>query len=63
MFVWNAMITVWLYVLLGLTTSVTSSVNSVFTNSFLVKFQHSVDSDVALEIASRNGFQNVGEVG
>lgn len=56
------MISVWLYILLGLTTSVTSSANGIFTNSFLVKFQKSVENDVALKLAARNGFENVGEV-
>lgn len=56
------MLSVWLYMLLGLTTLVASSTNSVFTNSFLVRFQRSIDKDIANEIAVRNGFENVGQV-
>lgn len=55
------MLSVWLYIL-GLTTLVASSTNNVFTNSFLVRFQRSIDSDIANEIAGRNGFENVGQV-
>lgn len=56
------MLSVWLYIFLGLTTLVASSTNSVFTNSFLVRFQRSIENDMAHEIAARNGFENVGEV-
>lgn len=56
------MVSVWLYILFGLTTSVTSSNSNIFTNSFLVKFQESVKNDVASKIAARNGFESVGEV-
>lgn len=58
----GAMILVWLYFFLGLTTLVASSANSVFTNSFLVRFHRSVKNDVVHDIAARNGFENVGEV-
>lgn len=47
---------------LGLTTLVKSSANSIFTNSFLVRFHRSVQNDVVHDIASRNGFENVGAV-
>lgn len=56
------MLPIWLYFFLGLTTLVLSSANSVFTNSFLVKFQQNINHDIAHEIATRNGFENVGEV-
>lgn len=56
------MLSVWLYSFLGLTTLVASSTNNVFTNSFLVRFQRSIENDIAHEIAVRNGFENVGEV-
>lgn len=62
MFIWSSMIALWMYILLGLATSVTSTTNNVFTNSFLVKFQGSVENDVAFKIAARNGFENIGEV-
>lgn len=55
------MIPVWLYFFFGLTTLMLSA-NSVFTNSFLVKFQRNIKNDIAHEIALRNGFENVGEV-
>lgn len=58
----SAMLSVWLYSFLGLTTFVASSTNNVFTNSFLVRFQRSIENDIAHEIAARNGFENVGEV-
>lgn len=56
------MLLVWLYFLLGLSTLVTSSANNVFTNSFLIRFHRSVKNDIAHEIATRNGFENIGEV-
>lgn len=56
------MLPVWLYLFFGLTTLVLSSTNSVFTNSFLVKFQQNIKNDIAHQIATRNGFENVGEV-
>lgn len=34
----------------------------VFTSSFLVRFKRSLDKQLVHEIASRNGFQNLGEV-
>lgn len=55
------MLLAWLY-FLALTTLVASTANSVFTNSFLVRFHRSVQNDVVHDIASRNGFENVGEV-
>lgn len=58
----SAMLAVWLYSFLGLTTLVASSTNNVFTNSFLVRFHRSIENDIAHEIAVRNGFENVGEV-
>lgn len=64
-FEWNrfgfAMLLAWLC-FLALTTLVASTANSVFTNSFLVRFHRSVQNDVVHDIASRNGFENVGEV-
>lgn len=52
----------WLCLIFGLTTLVTSSANSVFTNSFLVRFQRNIKNEIAHEIAARNGFENMGEV-
>uniref|UniRef100_A0A182TDY9 Peptidase S8 pro-domain domain-containing protein n=1 Tax=Anopheles melas TaxID=34690 RepID=A0A182TDY9_9DIPT len=34
----------------------------VFTSSFLVRFKRSLDKQLVHEIASRNGFQNLGEL-
>lgn len=56
------MLPVWLFLFFGLTGLVLSSANNVFTNSFLVKFHQNIKKDVAHEIATRNGFENVGEV-
>lgn len=36
--------------------------NDVFTNSYLVRFHRSVDTDEAHRIAIRNGFDNLGPV-
>lgn len=60
----------WCALLLGLfailLTNVTSSKPSapreLFTSSFLVRFKRSVDSQLAHDIAKRNGFHNIGEV-
>lgn len=52
----------WLCCFFSLTTLVASSANSVFTNSFLVRFQRNIKNDIAHEIAARNGFENIGEV-
>lgn len=51
-----------LYFFCGLSLLLITSANSVFTNSFLVKFQQNIKNDIAHEIATRNGFENVGEV-
>lgn len=36
--------------------------NDVFTNSYLVRFHRSIDTDEAHQIAKRNGFDNLGPV-
>lgn len=56
------MLPVWIPFFFGMSMLVLSSANGVFTNSFLVKFQQNIRDDVAHEIATRNGFENVGEV-
>lgn len=57
------MVSAWLYFLLGLSSlDTTFSTNVIFTNSFLVKFHENVNNDIARDIASRNGFESVGEV-
>lgn len=52
----------WLCLFFGLTTLVASSANSVFTNSFLVRFQQNIKNEIVHGIAARNGFENMGEV-
>ncbi|XP_031619450.1 neuroendocrine convertase 2 [Contarinia nasturtii] len=56
------MLSKWIYFFIGLTTLVVSSANIVFTNSFLVRFHQNINNDIAHAIASRNGFENVGEL-
>lgn len=36
--------------------------NDVFTNSYLVRFHRSIDTDEAHRVAHRNGFDNLGPV-
>lgn len=42
-------------------TQATTKSGDVFTSSFLVKFKRSIDSQLATEIAARNGFHNIGQ--
>lgn len=39
-----------------------SAPNNVFTSSFLVRFQRSVENELAQKIASKYGFDNLGPV-
>lgn len=59
---WLTLLGLLLYCASILTVVTSSNSGDVFTSSFLVRFRRNIDNKLAHDIASRNGFVNLGEV-